>query len=54
MWKAKDEIERPGKDHNWFTVDQAIPCILHLRVRVMEKALADSLMTGRLVETWTW
>ena len=23
MWKAKDEIERPGKDHKWFTVDQA-------------------------------
>ena len=44
--QARDVIQRPGSKHKWFTADQAIPCILHLRMRVMEKALSDLLMFG--------
>ena len=46
LWKARETIERPGKDNKWFTAEQAIPCILHLRMRVMETLLSDLVMSG--------
>jgi hypothetical protein len=36
IWKAKDTMDRQ-KYAKWFSAEQAIPCILHLVCRVMEK-----------------